>query len=116
MKAQIFHNPRCSKSREALALLQERGVALEVIDYQAHPPSPDTLRELTRKLGLPARELVRFGDDLANELDLSARDDRSENEWLQLLSANPRLIERPIVVSGHRAVIGRPPARVLTLF
>lgn len=116
MKAQIFHNPRCSKSREALSLLQERGVALEVIDYQAYPPSPETLRELTRKLGLPARELVRFGDDLATELDVSVRDDRSENEWLQLLSANPRLIERPIVVAGHRAVIGRPPAKVLTLF
>jgi arsenate reductase len=116
MKAQIFHNPRCSKSREALALLQERGVALEVIDYQANPPGTETLRELTRKLGLPARELVRFADELAIEMDLSARDDRSENQWLQLLSANPRLIERPIVVAGHRAVIGRPPAKVLTLF
>ncbi len=116
MKAQLFHNPACSKSREALGLLQNRGVDLEVIDYQADPPSVETLRQLTLKLGLPARELVRFGDDVATELALSPLDERSEIAWLQLLTANPALIQRPIVVSGHRAVIGRPPSKVLTLF
>ena len=115
MHALIYHNPRCSKSREALQLLTSRGVDVEIVDYQAAPPSLDALRNLIAQLGQSARTLLRFQDDLAGELKLSPDDDRSEDEWLALLSQNPRLIERPIVVVGGRAVVGRPPEKVLSL-
>jgi arsenate reductase len=115
MHALIYHNPHCSKSREALQLLIDSGAEVEVIDYQLDPPSVDTLRELANRLDMPARSLVRFHEELAAELQLSPDDDRSEDEWLVLLSEHPRLIERPIVVVGRRAVLGRPPANVLAL-
>jgi arsenate reductase len=115
MRASIYHNPNCSKSRDTLRLLLDHDVQVEVIDYQADPPSVQTLRELTAKLGQPARSLVRFQDDRAAELQLSPDDDRSEQQWLEILSRNPRLIERPIVVVGERAVLGRPPENVLAL-
>ena len=115
MHALIYHNPHCSKSREALQLLIDSGAEVEVIDYQLEPPSVDTLRELTTMLGLPARSLVRFHEELAAELGLSVDDERSDDEWLMLLAEHPRLIERPIVVVGRRAVLGRPPGNVLAL-
>jgi arsenate reductase len=115
LRALIYHNPRCSKSRAALQLLIDRGIAVEVIDYQATPPSLADLRGLVAILGQSARSLVRFQEDIAVELNLSADDDRSEDEWLSLLSTHPSLIERPIVVIGGRAVVGRPPENVLTL-
>lgn len=111
----LLHNPRCSKSRATLALLQEHGIAVEVIDYLAAPPTIGVLVDLLDKLGLHARDIVRFGESRATELGLSAHDERSECEWLSLLAANPILIERPIVVLGQRAVLGRPPENVLTL-
>ena len=115
MQALIYHNPRCSKSREALQLLIDNDVHVEVVDYQLEPPSADTLRDLTTKLGLSARALVRFQEDIASQLQLSPDDDRSEDEWLAMLAQYPRLIERPIVVIGERAVLGRPPENVLAL-
>jgi arsenate reductase len=115
MKARIFHNPRCSKSRATLALLNEHGVEVEVVDYQATPPTAAQLRALLAKLGLPARALVRFGEPLAVELGLSADDVRTPAQWLALLAAHPRLLERPIVEIGARAVLGRPPENVLAL-
>jgi arsenate reductase len=115
MKARILHNPRCSKSRATLQLLTERGVDVEVVDYQATPPTVAELRSLLAKLQLPARELVRFGEPLATELGLAAGDARSDEQWLHLLAAHPRLLERPIVVVGERAVLGRPPENVLAL-
>lgn len=115
MHALIYHNPHCSKSRATLQLLLDNDVQVGIVDYQADPPSVDTLRELTAKLGQSARTLVRFQEDLAAELRLSPDDQRSEEEWLALLSQHPRLIERPIVVIGERAVLGRPPENVLKL-
>ena len=115
MHAQIYHNPRCSKSRETLQLLIDNDVSVEIIDYQLDPPSVARLRELTAKLGRPAKSLLRFQEDIATELQLSPDDNRSEDEWLTLLSRHPRLIERPIVVIGERAVLGRPPENVLAL-
>ena len=112
MRALIYHNPRCSKSRETLQLLTDHGVEVDVVDYQAEPPSIDTLRDLSTRLGLPARSLLRFH---AAQLQLAPDDERSEDEWLALLAEHPRLIERPIVVIGQRAVLGRPPANVLAL-
>jgi arsenate reductase len=113
MKAKIYHNPRCSKSRATLALLRDRDVELEIIDYIATPPSKATLRELMRKLGGPALALVRTEDQ---EFRPHAQRALTDEEVLDLLVAEPRLLQRPIVELGETARIGRPPERVLELF
>ena len=109
----IYHNPRCSKSRAALALLEENGVTPEVIRYLEAPPSEAELRALLAKLELPASALVRRGEDEYRALGLGV--DASEAELLRAMAAHPRLIERPVVVRGARAVLGRPPENVLAL-
>ena len=111
---QLFHNPRCSKSRGALALLQERGIEPRIVTYLDDPPSTTELRDLLRKLGLPARALLRTGE--AEYAGLGLADPALDDDaLLSAMSAHPRLIERPIFVVGDRAVIGRPPERVLEL-
>ncbi|TXH46412.1 MAG: arsenate reductase (glutaredoxin) [Burkholderiaceae bacterium] len=115
VKATLFHNPRCSKSRGALALLQERGVDVQIRDYLGQPPSPQELLALLGALNLPAQAIVRFGEDTAKQLGLAKDDLRSQQEWLALLSSHPILIERPIAQVGERAVVGRPPENVLGL-
>ncbi|HEX7235758.1 MAG TPA: arsenate reductase (glutaredoxin) [Gammaproteobacteria bacterium] len=112
MKAKIYHNPRCSKSRATLALLRERGLELEIIDYIATPPSKTTLRELLRKLGGPALAMVRTEDQ---EFRPHAQRALTDDEVIDLLVAEPRLLQRPIVEIGGAARIGRPPERVLEL-
>jgi arsenate reductase len=112
MKAKIYHNPRCSKSRATLALLRERGVDLEIVDYIAAPPSKATLRELMRKLGGPALAMVRTEDQ---EFRPHAQRALTDEEVVDLLAAEPRLLQRPIVEIGASARIGRPPERVLEL-
>jgi arsenate reductase (glutaredoxin) len=112
----IYHNPRCSKSRQALALLEERGAAPKVIHYLEEPPSPETLRGLLALLGLGARELMRRNESVYQTLGLDAVTD--ETRLIEAMHAHPILIERPIVrVDGDppRAVVGRPPERVLGL-
>jgi arsenate reductase (glutaredoxin) len=113
MKAKIYHNPRCSKSRATLALLRERGVELEIIDYIATPPSKATLRNLWRKLGGPALAMVRTEEQ---EFRPHAQRALTDDEVVELLAAEPRLLQRPIVELGNSARIGRPPERVLELF
>jgi len=110
----VYHNARCSKSRSACSLLQEKGVALEIVEYLKTPPSRAELAELVRKLGVPAESIVRTGEDIYKS-DYKGRA-LSEDEWLDALVAHPILIERPIVVCGERAVVGRPPEKVLELF
>ena len=112
MKAKIYHNPRCSKSRATLALLRERGVDVEIIDYIETPPSKDTLRALLRKLGGPALGMVRTEDQ---EFRPHAQRALTDDEVIDLLAAEPRLLQRPIVEIGGAARIGRPPERVLEL-
>ena len=109
-----FHNPRCSKSRGALALLAEHGVEPEVVTYLDAPPSKAELREIVRKLGLPARALVRTGEDAYKDLGLSDPA-LSDAALIDAMHAHPILIERPIFVRGERAVIGRPIENVLQL-
>jgi arsenate reductase len=113
MKARIYHNPRCSKSRATLALLTERGVELDVVDYLATPPTSTELRALARELEAPALALVR-----TNEPGFRAHAGRSlgDDEIFELLAAEPRLLQRPIVEAGAKARIGRPPENVLDLF
>lgn len=113
MKAKIYHNPRCSKSRAALALLTERGIDLEVVDYLDTPPSKSRLRELLGKLGGSALAMVRTNEP---EFRPHAQRALSDDEVIDLLAAQPRLLQRPIVELGAKACIGRPPERVLELF
>jgi len=114
MTVTIYHNPRCSKSRQTLALLEEKGVAHEVIDYRKTPPSVAELKKVLKKLGLKAHDIVRKGEARYAELGLKARD-VSEDELLTLMVENPILIERPIVVAGEKAALGRPPEQVLKI-
>ncbi|MFK3647629.1 arsenate reductase (glutaredoxin) [Lysobacter enzymogenes] len=110
----LYHNPRCSKSRGALELLRERGIEPEVIAYLETPPDAAQLRELLGLLGVDARALLRTGEDEYRQLGL---DDAAlgEDALIAAMAAHPRLIERPLFVHGGRAVIGRPPERVLEL-
>jgi len=110
----LYHNPRCSKSRQALALLRERGIEPEIVLYLDTPPAADALRTLLRQLDLPAHALLRTGEDTYAELRLD-HPELDEDTLIAAMSAHPRLIERPIFVRSERAVIGRPPERVLEL-
>ena len=107
----IYHNPRCSKSRQTLALLRERNVEPEIIEYLKNPPSERELKNIAHKLGIPPAEMVRKKE--ARALKLSNTDDSAQ--WLARMTHNPQIIERPIVVCGERARIGRPPENVLEL-
>ncbi|MDF3031277.1 MAG: hypothetical protein K0R03_1835 [Moraxellaceae bacterium] len=110
----LYHNPRCSKSREALELLEARGVQPDIVRYLETPPDAATLKQLLRTLGISARELLRTKEDEYRELGL---DDPAlgEDALIAAMVAHPRLIERPVAVCGQRAVIGRPPEKVLEL-
>lgn len=111
----IYHNPRCSKSRETLALLEQHGVTPDVVLYLETPPSVDQLKKLLKELGFSsARELMRKKEDLYKALKL-ADESLSEAQLLQAMVDNPKLIERPIVVKGTQARIGRPPKQVLEI-
>jgi arsenate reductase len=107
MTIRIFHNPRCSKSRATLALLQERGLEPEITLYLENPPDADELRSILKKLGLTARELMRKGEAEFREQGL-ADESLTEDELIAAMVASPRLIERPIVLANGRAAIGRP--------
>jgi arsenate reductase (glutaredoxin) len=109
----IYHNPRCGKSRAALALLQERGVEPVVVEYLKQPPTKEQLRALTGKLRIRPEQLVRKGEEVYKRKYKEKA--LSDEQWLTALADNPILIERPIVVRGERAVIGRPPEKVLEL-
>jgi arsenate reductase len=106
----IYHNPRCSKSRETLDLLKENKEEVKVIEYLKTPPSKEELEKILSKLGIAAEELVRKGEDLYKEKYKNK--DFSNEEWIKILVKNPSLIERPIVVKGDKAIIGRPPINV----
>ncbi|KAB2857556.1 MAG: arsenate reductase (glutaredoxin) [Bauldia sp.] len=118
MALTIWHNPRCSKSRATLALIEAAGIDPEVRRYLDDPPSPAELGATLEALGLQPWELARMGEPLAAELGLSdlRRDATARDEWIAILSANPRLIERPVVITGDgRAALGRPPENVAGL-
>ncbi len=109
----IYHNPRCSKSRETLALIRQKGIEPEIIEYLKTPPSKEALRGLLGKLALKPAQLVRKGEDVYKQS--FAGKALNDEQWLDALAANPVLIERPIVVKGSKAVLGRPPENVLGL-
>lgn len=109
MSLTIWHNPRCSKSRQTLARLEAAGHTPQVRTYLTDPPSLPELREALARLGGPAKGILRQGEDDWKASGLDADDDEAV---LKAIAANPRLLERPIVLSGDRAVLGRPPENV----
>ncbi len=114
MSVVIYHNPRCSKSRQTLALIEEKGVVPEVIKYLDTPPDAETLKSLIQMLGYSsARELMRTKEDLYKDLNLA--DETSEDALISAMVANPKLIERPVVVNNSKAAMGRPPEAVLDI-
>lgn len=110
----LYHNPRCSKSRGALELLEERGLKPNVVRYLETPPSAAELQALLGKLGISARALLRTGEEEYKTLNL-ADPALDEARLIDAMVAHPRLIERPILVNGDKAVIGRPPEKVLEI-
>ncbi len=110
----IFHNPRCSSSRETLALLVRHGVDPVVVEYLRNPPDEATLRDVLAKLGRRPIDIMRKHEPLFDELGLAARVD-DDNALIRAMLEHPILIERPIVVVGDQASLGRPPARVLEI-
>lgn len=110
----IYHNPRCSKSRQTLQLLESRGIAPAVVEYLRDPPDAETLQQLVRLLGRPVADIMRSGEDeyAAAAGQISAMTDKQKLEWL---AAHPRVLQRPIVVSNGQARIGRPPEAVLEI-
>lgn len=112
-KVTIYHNPRCGTSRTTLALLEEKGIAPEVNLYMDTPPDAKTLKALLTKLGFSsARQLIRTKEDLYKEMNLA---DASEQALIDAMIQNPKLIERPIVIVGDKARLGRPPEKVLEI-
>jgi arsenate reductase len=110
----MYHNPRCSKSRQTLEILRENNVEPEIIDYLKDVPSKQELSELIQLLGIEPVELIRKGE--ADYKDNFKGKTLTQQEWIQAMLDYPKLIERPIVVKGKMAVLGRPPENVLELF
>lgn len=110
----LFHNPRCSKSRGALELLEARGLQPQVRRYLENPPSETELKDLLGKLGISARQLLRTGEEEYKSLGL-ADPALDEAKLIEAMATHPRLIERPILINGDKAVIGRPPEKILEI-
>lgn len=110
----IYHNPRCSKSRQTLQLLEERGISPEIILYLEQTPSAAELTELLGKLGIGARELIRSGEEAYKENNLADKS-LSDQQLVEAMAKFPKLIQRPIVVNGDKAALGRPPESVLDI-
>ncbi len=110
----IYHNPRCSKSRQTLQLLLDRGIEPQIIAYLDTPPSKTELKDLIAKLDISPRALLRKGEDAYKTLGL-ADTSKTDTQLMAAMLQEPKLIERPIVVVGERAVLGRPPENVLAL-
>lgn len=110
----LYHNPRCSKSRGALELLEARGLAPTIVRYLETPPDAAQLRDLLSKLGISPRQLLRTGEDEYKALNL-ADQALSDEQLIATMAANPKLIERPILIAGDKAVIGRPPEKILEI-
>ena len=114
MTVTIFHNPRCSKSRATLALLEEKGVTPKIVTYLDTPPSAVELDGILKALGKDPRELMRKGEDPYKALGLDD-ESLSRDALIKAMVENPILIERPIVVNGKKAAVGRPPESVLEI-
>ncbi len=110
----IYHNPKCSKSREVLSLLKERGIDPHIIHYLETPPDAKTLDVILKMLDIEPKDLMRKKEDVYRKLKIDDGD-LSRQESIQIMVDNPILIERPIVVKGNRAAIGRPAEKALAI-
>ena len=110
----IYHNPRCSKSRQTLALIEANKVQVNIVFYLDNPMSEDEITEILQQLNLKPRDLLRKNESIYKEMNLSD-DSLLDNQLITAMANNPKLIERPIVSNGKRAVIGRPPENILNL-
>lgn len=109
----IYHNPRCSKSRQTLQLLEAQGESIDTIEYLISPPSKEELLEIVKMLGISPLELIRKGEQEFK--DNFKGKDLSDSQWIQAMVDFPKLIERPIVIKNGKAEIGRPPEKVLDI-
>jgi len=112
-KVILWHNPRCSKSRNAATLLEEKGVEAEVLKYLDTPPNKEEIRALLKMLGISVRELMRTKEPIYKELGL--KDVEDEEKLIKAMAENPKLIERPIVIKDGKAAIGRPIENIIEL-
>ena len=110
MPVTIYHNPRCNTSRKTLALLQDRGITLDIVEYLKTPYTAAQLKTLLEQMGLPAKAIVRRKEAAAAGIDPTKL---SEDQLIAAMAKNPIIVERPIVVSGGKAALGRPPEAVL---
>lgn len=110
---QIYHNPRCQKSRQTLALLESKGIKPEIVLYLKDVPTEKQLKAILKKLGIPAEKLLRKSETVYKEKYKGKT--MSQSEWIAAMVENPKLIERPIVINGNKAAIGRPPETVLDI-
>lgn len=113
MELTIYHNPRCRKSRETLALLEDKGANVEIVQYLEKTPDVNELKSILKKLGMKPEDLIRKSEAVFKEKfkGISCTDE----EWIKIMVENPELIERPIVIKDDKAIIGRPPEKVLDL-
>ncbi|MCL4156693.1 UNVERIFIED_CONTAM: hypothetical protein GTU68_022290 [Idotea baltica] len=109
----FYHNPRCRKSREALALLTEKGEEIQIVEYLKEVPTERELAVILKKLGIKAQDLLRKGEAIFKE-NYKGKE-LSEKDWIKAMCENPKLIERPIFIVGQKAIVGRPPENVLQL-
>jgi len=114
MTITIYHNPRCSKSRQALKLIKEHNIEPNIIEYLKTPPSAADIRDILKWLNLAPREIMRKGEPESQSLELG-NPEISTDDLINAIVANPILMERPIVVSGNQAIIGRPPENILKI-
>jgi arsenate reductase len=115
MTVEIYHNPRCSKSRQTLSLLQEQGIEPHIVKYLDTPPDATTLEGILQMLGMEPRDLMRKGEQEYKDLHLK-NPELSRDQLIQAMVEHPKLIERPIVIRDQQARLGRPPEHVLELF
>lgn len=114
MSVQIWHNPRCSKSRETLKLLEEKGISPEIVLYLDEQPSAESIKSVLAKLALSPRELLRNSEDAYKEKNLKDKT-LSDDALIEAMVDQPKLIQRPIVINGNQAKLGRPPEQVLEI-
>jgi arsenate reductase len=112
-KVTLYYNPRCSKCREALCLLEDKGIEPQIIEYLKEPPTEKELKALLKKLRLKAQDIIRTKEPLFEEKFKGKK--YTNAQWIKILSKNPILIERPIAIEGDKAIIGRPPEKVISI-
>ncbi|MCP4981241.1 MAG: arsenate reductase (glutaredoxin) [Gammaproteobacteria bacterium] len=110
----IYHNPLCSKSRETLQILEDSNLSPDVVEYLEQPPTRQELKEVIEMLGIPARDLLRTSEQVYDDAELGD-DTLTDDEIIEAICQHPKLMQRPIVISGTQAIIGRPPNRVLEI-